>query len=229
MSTLNICRSTINGDADRLVQLLPTLGEAEKRFTEREKMFTAVKALLAEYGNVFGLCLVHAHCTLENDEIMLGRGSVSQPEKSSELETYYPERWLSSGEPYEFTTRPTVAPPGALVEAFGRLTSHVGVLGLYHIDRTNDKPSKMIEHTEGRKNILMPYTDADRVHAATQAETAWDLSSLDPVTMACAKMVLCDTRTTRNSGRHKGRFEAPDAATFTGLPRSMKARNPRFM
>ncbi|EGC47661.1 hypothetical protein HCEG_06876 [Histoplasma capsulatum var. duboisii H88] len=81
-----------------LYNTLPTLEDAEKRFVEREKLFAAVGQLLAEYGNVFGLCLVHAHCILTDDEIMLARGNVSQPEKATSLVEYYPERWLCSGE-----------------------------------------------------------------------------------------------------------------------------------
>lgn len=139
---------------------------------------------------------------------MLGRGNVSQPEKVSDLTEYYPERWLSSGLPYEFTTRPTADPPAALINALNQLTSHIGVLGLYHIDK-GDKPAKMLEHTEGRKNILTPYTEADEAHETTQILTAWDLGWRDPVTMACNSIVICDSRTTRAGAVHKGNFAIP--------------------
>ncbi|KAG6367251.1 hypothetical protein INS49_001437 [Diaporthe citri] len=79
---------------------LPTLGDADERFSERENIFLSVRDLLAQYNHVWGLCLVHAHCKLEKDEVMLGRGNVSQPEVASNLGEYYPERWLSSGTPY---------------------------------------------------------------------------------------------------------------------------------
>ncbi|KAI1126950.1 hypothetical protein F5Y10DRAFT_278468 [Nemania abortiva] len=181
---------------------LPTLEVADERFNEREKMFAQLGGLLEQYGNVFGLCLVHAHCTISDDEVMLRRGNVSQPEKLSGLTKLYAERWMSSGEPYEFTTRLTTAPPEALLEAFNRLTSHVGVLGLYHIDK-EDNCSKAIEHTEGRKNILMPYTNADQAHEATQTLTAWDFGCRNPVTMACNKVIVCDSRVTRIGSKHK--------------------------
>lgn len=192
-----------------LYNRLPTLGEAEERFTERAPIFAALASLLAEYGNFWGLCLVHAHCKLAEGEIMLEKGSISQPKMALELVEYYPERWLSSGEPYEFTTRRTTAPPVGLIKAFNTITSNVGVLGLYYIDPEEIKPDKMIEHTEGRKNILMPYTDADSAHVNTQTETAWDLSRFDPVTMACNKIIICDARTTRTSEDHKGIFPYP--------------------
>ena len=191
-----------------LYNALPTLEEADGRFVNREQIFAAVRDLLSEYGFVFGLCLIHAHCTLEDGEIMIGRESESQPEMASTLVQYYPERWLSSGEPYEFTTRPTTPPPVALFDAFKQLTSDIEVLGLYHIDNEGlEKPSKMIEHTEGRKNILRPFADGDLANTATQTQTAWDLGSLDPVTMACASIVVCDSRTTRGAATHKSMFE----------------------
>ncbi len=155
---------------------------------------------------------------------MLGRGNISQPEKSSGLATFYPERWLSSGQPYEFTTRPTSTPPASLIEAFDRLTSHVGVLGLYHIDK-EDKSSKMIEHTEGRRNILMPYTDADRAHEDTQTLTAWDLSCWDPVTMTCNEVIVCDSRTTRSGATHKGIYRNSQTPGATSLLIQSKERS----
>ena len=209
-----------------LYNALPTLGEAEERFASRERMFAAVRSLLAEYGFVFGLCLIRAHCKLADDEIMVGRGNISQPEKASALVECYPERWLSSGEPYEFTTRPTTSPPAPLIDAFHQLTSHVEVLGLYHIgNEGQDKPGKMVEYTEGRKNILRPFTDADRAHTATQTETAWNLGSLDPVTLACESIIICDSRTTRSGGVHKGMFEFSVLQPHALIKASMQARS----
>ena len=110
-----------------LYNTLPTLEDAAKRFADHEDMFAAVKGLLLEYQDVFGLCLIHAHCTLADGEIMLSRGNTSEPEKVTALQGFYPERWLPSGDAYEFTTRPTIPPPTSLLEAFHQLTSHVGV------------------------------------------------------------------------------------------------------
>jgi hypothetical protein len=68
-----------------LYNTLPSLYDAEKWFIEREKAFAAVKNILAMYENVFGICLVYAHCTLAEDEIMLSRDNISQPENASSL------------------------------------------------------------------------------------------------------------------------------------------------
>ncbi|KAH0536514.1 hypothetical protein FGG08_006610, partial [Glutinoglossum americanum] len=136
-----------------LYNTLPSLGDAEKRFLDREKVFAIVRNLLAMYENAFGLCLVHAHCTLAEDEIMLARDNISQPENVSSLKEYYPERWLPSGEAYEFTTRPTISPPADLIKAFNDLTSHIGVLGLYYINGQDE--GKMVEH-RGTQKYLEP-------------------------------------------------------------------------
>lgn len=112
---------------------LQTLEEADKLFVDRDKIFAAVTSLLARYGNTFGIFLVHARCTLTDDEIVLTQGNTSKPAKTSSLTECYPVRWLPSGEAYEFTTRRTTLPPVALVHLFNQLTSHIGVRHLYHI------------------------------------------------------------------------------------------------
>ncbi|KAI9780937.1 MAG: hypothetical protein M1835_004379 [Candelina submexicana] len=164
---------------------LPSLEDAEKRFIEREKVFATVGNLLAMYENAFA-----------EDEIMLARDNISQPENASLLKEYYPERWPPNGEAYEFTTKPTISPPADLMKEFNDLTSHIGVLGLYYV--ANQHEGRMIEHSEGRKNILNPFTDADEARAANHTETAWNLGRGDPVTMTC--VIVCDTISTRSGG-----------------------------
>ena len=186
----------------KMYNALPTLEDADKLFVDREGIFAAAATLLAQYGNAFGICLIHAHCTVTEDEIMLAQGNISRPKKVSSLDKFYPERWLPSGEAYEFTTRPTTSPPPALVDEFNQLTSHIGVLGLYHVD--NEGEGKMIEHTEGRTNILMPYVDTIEASSGDIIETAWNLGKGDPVTMAC--VIVCDARVTRNSKKHFGTY-----------------------
>ena len=126
---------------------------------------------------------------------MLSRDNISQPENASSLKEYYPERWLPGGEAYEFSAKPTISPPPDLTKAFNDLTSHIGMLGLYYIG--NQDEGKMIEYTDGRKNILSPFTDADEARAASHTETAWNLGKGDPVTMTCR--IYCDQRLTRGT------------------------------
>ncbi|AEO68435.1 a10b265c-8309-4604-9fbd-c5c4edfe3d6a [Thermothielavioides terrestris] len=186
-----------------LYNTLPTLGDADARFVEREPVFKQLAKLLAQYNNVFGICLVHSHCKLDDTEIMLSKGNVSQPERLENIERFYPERWLANGTPYEFTTRQTEEPPRDLVDKFLDITRQFNlqdILGFYHIEGGKDAPA-LIEWTEGRKNLTRILTEEDK--PAEPVQTAWDFGRGDPITMACT--IVCDTRTTRsgNANTHK--------------------------
>jgi hypothetical protein len=179
---------------------LPTLIEADEKFRDREPFFAAVSVLLSQYNYGFGVCLIHAHCTLADGEIMLARGAISEPVLASEASAYNPERWLPSGEPYEFTVRPTRTPPRELVAAFRELTRGSEVLGLCYISDEEQEPQ--IEWTEGRKNMTRPLTEPDR--AAQIVETQWNPGRVDPVVMAC--VIYCESMTTKNGGKHTGTY-----------------------
>ncbi|EJP65462.1 uncharacterized protein BBA_05793 [Beauveria bassiana ARSEF 2860] len=185
-----------------LYNTLPTLGEADEQFVNREATLCALATLLAQYEYAFGLCLVHTHCKLAEGEIMLARGNVSEPELMEHAPTFYPERWLSTGEPYEFTLRRTGKPPTKLVDEFQRIVKDAklqDILGLYHIDGGGEMPA-IIEWTEGRKNLTREIAADDKTGEPIQ--TAWDFARGDPVTMSCA--IYCDQRTTRGASTHKG-------------------------
>ncbi|KAK4199550.1 hypothetical protein QBC40DRAFT_227472 [Triangularia verruculosa] len=186
-----------------LYNTLPTLGYADSQFVQRESVFKLLATLLAQYNNVFGICLIHSHCKLDDTEIMLAKGNVSQPEKLANIECFYPERWLANGTSYEFTTRQTEEPPQDLVSKFFDITRQFNlhdILGLYHIDGGKDAPA-IIEWTEGRKNLTRILTEKDK--SIEPVQTAWDFGRSDPVTIACT--IVCDTRTTRsgNANTHK--------------------------
>ncbi len=190
----------------RLYNTLPTLGQADLAFDKRESIFETLTALLAKYDGVFGLCLVHAHCKLADGEMMLAIGNISQPVRSSDAGTHYPERWLSSGEPYEFTDRATTEPPMNLVHEFRQIVEAAqlqDVLGLYHIDKSKDIVP-VLEWTDGRKNLTREMTQEDLLGKPVQ--TAWDFGRGDPVTMGCR--IYCDTRVTRSGLKnvHKGKI-----------------------
>ena len=94
-----------------LYNSLPSLEEATNKFTNRAHIFSKLASLLSKYEHKFGVCLVHVHCKLEESEIMVASGHVSQPECNVDC---YPVCWLASGEPYEFTKEPIVTPPPEL-------------------------------------------------------------------------------------------------------------------
>jgi len=105
---------------------LPSLHEARERLISLpggpENVLKAL-APIFKLNPEFGICLVHAHCTLDNGEKMVSSGRVSEPAivDSEAGESCYPERWLANGDPYEFSSTPTVeggAPPFDLVQRF---------------------------------------------------------------------------------------------------------------
>ena len=180
---------------------LPTLLDATSRFANRDRVFSSLAKLLSQHGNIFGVCLVHAHCTLSESEIMLEEDDISQPVSVSHLKNYYPKCWLPSGEPYEFTTFPTQAPPDALVEEFRAVTEAIEVLGLYYTGVEETDEIKL-EWTEGRMNKVRKMKEEDWYEGPV--ETAWNLGKGDPVTMACR--LLCATATTDQGGYHLSEY-----------------------
>ena len=82
---------------------------------------------------------------------MVATGDVSQPEENGE---FYPERWLATGEPYEFNREPTISPPQNLFEEFQKIVGDVKVLGLFFIRDEGKKGGITLERTEGRRNIV---------------------------------------------------------------------------
>ncbi|KAK7422816.1 hypothetical protein QQX98_001378 [Neonectria punicea] len=92
-------------------------------------------------------------------------------ETTAITDDYYPERWLSSGHPYEFKIRPSTSPLVAFVEVLSQLIGRLGVLGPYHIDKS-DKPAKMLKHTYEPKNILAPCIGAGEADGTDETDEA---------------------------------------------------------
>lgn len=82
--------------------------------------------------------------------MMVATGNISQPEKDVQC---YPEKWLATGEPYEFSKEPTVPPPEDLFKEFQKIVEDIGVLGLYFNRDEDISVGVPIERTEGRQNI----------------------------------------------------------------------------
>ena len=182
---------------------LPTLFEANKRFSHRSETFNALNKLLSTYQNSWGVCLVHAHCKLTEGEIMLaGDDNFTQPVKVLDASTCHPSCWLPSGEPFEFTTHATEVSPEKLVNEFQSLTKDVGVLGLFYAktSKANAKDGALVEWTEGRSNLVRPLEAND---LALAIETAWILADCGAVPMTCK--LYCITETTDRGGSHTGK------------------------
>lgn len=186
---------------------LLSLGDADERFTGRADVFAQLVPVLAKYDFRFGVCLVHTHCKLDKGEIMLADGNVSEPVYAAPTdEGVFPDRWLASGEPYEFTKSPTPSPPASLVEDFkAAVGSHADVLGLWYAGTAPPNVYR-IEYTEGRKNVTKDRgLDYDLSSLKeSSVETGWlpGIEGGDPVMMRC--WMVCDYLTTRAKPYHKG-------------------------
>ncbi|CAE6481351.1 unnamed protein product [Rhizoctonia solani] len=195
---------------------LPTVGAANAAFTDREVMFAKLAPLFAAYQFQFGVCLVHAHCKLQEGEAMVADGNVTRPVFDGPR---YPERWLADGTPYEFTREPTETPPPELIREFQNIVGKDTLLGLFHASRdqngkTTPDGKVWIEHTEGRDNIvelidrngtngqaygngLDPRNGFSHnddllygLQMAKHMETAWIPGTDSPITMTCSMVCV---------------------------------------
>jgi len=187
-----------------LYNSLPSLSEARQRLLSLDggpdPLLKYLGPLFKQYPQ-FGICLIHAHCKLEHSERMVSTGRISEPKIVSD-ESCFPERWLSNGDPYEFSSSPTVeggSVPKELLDGFqARLRSFSpndlsGLLGIYYVhdpdsdhskaghdhNKVPDKDIIWMETTEGRTNILELVTK-DKVMAMSNAvPAAWYISCRD--------------------------------------------------
>jgi len=165
---------------------LPSLQEARERLVSipggPENVLKALAPVL-KYNPEFGICLVHAHCTLDNGEKMVSSGRVSEPAIVEPGECY-PERWLANGDPYEFSSTPMVeggSPPSDLVQRFhNRLESIAeslnsetgsngtkvdlsGLLGIYYV---HDPDADFSDETSSGSNAD---SDSESVYRSPHA------------------------------------------------------------
>ncbi|KAF8901906.1 hypothetical protein CPB84DRAFT_1776988 [Gymnopilus junonius] len=176
-----------------LYNSLPSVDIAHVSFSKRDEILSKLATVFnrAEYRK-FGVCLVHRHCILEEGERMVARGNISQPERVYDSECY-PERWLVTGEAYEFTQEPTTEPPVQLVEEFRKIVGNTQVLGLFFI-HNSDISGVALERTEGRKNIIEIVPRHTPRRAVT---TAWLPAQLD--SEASVKLYECSICKTANN------------------------------
>jgi hypothetical protein len=125
---------------------------------------------------------------------MVAVGSVSEPLRGVEC---YPERWLSSGDAYEFSNKPTLEPPAELLLDFAQIVGNIGILGLYFAGGiTGDF---LLEWTEGRRNLTRSITPEEGIKGG-HIQTAWMPGDKEPVKMVCA--IWCDTRVAKGGGKY---------------------------
>ncbi|KAF7343049.1 hypothetical protein MVEN_01735200 [Mycena venus] len=196
-----------------LYNMLPTIEGAASLCTPAalSAMTPELSALLATFGCEWGMCLVHAHCTLAEGELMLARGNVSQPEMMQNLlEPYFPERWLADGRAFEYNAEKTAAPPAELVTQFHAIVTKAGlagILGLYFAGNTPPVAEDriLLEHTEGRANIIesIDVRTADTGNIQTAWRPNLKAGPGMPVTLAC--VTTCPSNSHSRGPKHSTR------------------------
>ncbi|KAF8587757.1 hypothetical protein K439DRAFT_1630373 [Ramaria rubella] len=150
---------------------LPHIEEAHVKFTNRDEVFAKLTPFIAKHNYVYGVCLVHGHTKLEAGEVMVSTSdSVTEP-ISSPSKSYHPERWLATGQPYEFTYEPTVEPPPEVFEEFSKIVGPGSPLGLFFVDV--NAPTTRTETTDGRKSVTRPGLPDEGVDNLKWVEAAW--------------------------------------------------------
>jgi len=168
---------------------LHSIEVANQLFINREQMLSRLTPILQEHGdNKFGVCLVHRHCKLEEEEMMVADGNICQPERHAK--DAYPERWLATGEAYEFNREPTTSPSEELLNKFRSVVGDVQVLGLFFI-RDEAKGKVALERTEGRRNIVEFISHGTLRNAITTAWLPGFLAEGDGTTMRVYECSAC--------------------------------------
>ncbi|KJA21278.1 hypothetical protein HYPSUDRAFT_55554 [Hypholoma sublateritium FD-334 SS-4] len=93
--------------------------------------------------------------------------NVSQPERDGPS---YPERWLATGEAYEFSREETTSPSEELLSNFRSIVGDIKVLGLFYV-RSEGIDGVMLERTEDRSNITDIISPVDATQ--NRITTAW--------------------------------------------------------
>jgi len=90
-------------DIAAIYNTLPSVQATSNTFTDREATFAKLAPLFAKYNNTYGICLVHAHTKLAASEW------ISKPVRVQAPAAVYPERWLTTGQACEFSSRAAAA------------------------------------------------------------------------------------------------------------------------
>lgn len=188
---------------------LSSIGAADKAFVDRD-ILSKLHPLFSNHKE-FAICLLHRHCDLEDDEIMVANGNITQPERihrdgypdladgqvtvdigDGSKRIAYPGSWLSTGEPFEYTLDPTPPLPPQLYDGFKEIVEGAniveGLLGICHVPEEN-WGQLFIEHTEGKNNI-MEKIDTDTNMPDNSISTSWHPSCF-PSGVECTACCRC--------------------------------------
>lgn len=176
-------------------EALPSLQAATNTLEsfDFDKVRDSVGELLLPYGEQYGMCLIHRHFSLNEDEVMADDGLVMKPHTLNSKE-FYPKRWDRNGNVYEFSTVPQHDISAALLEAFRAIVPENASLGLYSRQGDDeDQNTPLVEECQvsDRSHHLVPRQPE---HDGA-LETAWYTVQGQPIMRGCGK--TCRQKTTR--------------------------------
>jgi len=219
-----------------LYNRLPTIHNAHEMLLSikggPDTLLNSLTPLFIQYPQ-FGVCLVHAHCTLTSGEKMVSSGNISEPKIVGDDDGCYPERWLSNGDPYEFSSTPTIdggIVPKELLDGFSKVLGDFegrdlrNILGIYAYDddsagSSDDDGSAIsdagdnvsnrmiwVERTVGRANVLelAPKKVVDQMDNVTTACWAFRKDSEQP-----EKKCVCQTSKPKDQNPFHNREHHP--------------------
>jgi len=185
---------------------LPSVEAAHAAFIARN-ILSQLYDVFANHEE-FGISLVHRHTTLEDGEVMVHNGDITQPERivgsipgealvvdiggthPERLKKAYPHAWLITGQPYEYTLHPTPALPPQLIQRFHAEVKQTNVgggqdlLGICHVSGGVKVDEMFIERTEGRRNIEQRVQAQNDVAPHNNIPTRWHPTLSPPGTPA---------------------------------------------
>lgn len=134
---------------------LPSIQTAYKKFSgNKDATIASLIPLISKYNNKYGVALVHKHVVLEPGEVILSNANdVAEPVIAPAV--HHPERWLASGEAYEFSSKNVGdAPPPEFFSEFRKIVGDDTPLGVFVVDK--GASGEKTEIIDGRKSILKP-------------------------------------------------------------------------
>lgn len=194
---------------------LPSVEESHSLFVDRARHLSALGCMFVRHKvhDRLGICLLHNHYGISDDEVVLQEGLVTSPYKDCKIEECNPTTIKLFGKNdthgLEFSKKTDAVNIAEefLEDLYAYLSSNNldDILGLTVRDK---KGAYYLEHTEGRNNILTEITREEAQKPGSNIQTNWlfDSSPEDRCASGsvCQITTSCSTLCVSNAGKaHK--------------------------
>lgn len=158
--------------------------------------------LFLSYGveNIYGICLLHKHYDIFENEIVIQKGLVTSPTTENNINKIPNMIKLYENGEYEILeyteSNEKFIYNNDFLKNFYDLINEKKLNNILGITTINNKDGYYLEHTEGRSNILTPITEEEIKKNNTNIPTNWFFNS--PVYDACISSYQCRRTTVCN-------------------------------